>query len=219
MSASSGTATFRPPADRTPVPVSALVRMADALAWPLLLVDDQAVLHHANHSGRAMLVTGQPLRLDAQQRLQPASPSHRADFWLALQAAAAGQARELRWPGRPGGSTATLRPLAPLPGASVLLLLDLKPAFRATPTRRPDVQAYAEARGLSAAQLQLLLALAEGRSVRQLASDLQLPPSTVRSRLVTLRHKTGHERIDDLLRTLWALPPEMEVIGTAADGK
>lgn len=216
MSASPGAAASRPPVGQMPVLVSALVRMADALAWPLVLVDDQGVLHHANHSGRAVLATGQPLRLDAQQRLQPASQSQRADFWLALQAAAAGQPRELRWPGKSGGSTATLRPLTPLPGAAVLLLLDLKPDFHAAPTRRPDVEAYGQAHDLSPAQQQLLQALAEGRRVKQLASDLRLPPSTVRSRLVALRHKTGHARIDDLLRTLWALPP---VLGAAADGK
>ncbi len=212
MSATPGAAAARPPADLVP----ALVRMADALAWPLVLVDEQGALHHANHSGRTVLARGQPLRLDAQQRLQPASPSHRADFCLALQAAAAGQVRELRWPGKPGGTSATLRPLAPLPGRSVLLLLDLKPDFLAAPVRRPDVVAYGQAHGLSAAQQQLLQTLADGRRVAQMAGDLRLPPSTLRSRLVTLRCKTGHRSLGDLLRTLWALPP---ALGAGADGK
>lgn len=213
MCAAPGAAPARPPVDLVP----ALVRMADALAWPLVLVDEQGALHHANDSGHAVLASGQPMRLDAQLRLQPASPSHRADFCRALQAAAAGQVRELRWLGRPGGSTAMLRPLAPLPGASVLLLLlDLKPDFHGTATRRPDVAAYGQAHDLSPAQQQLLQALAEGRRVAQLATDLKLPPSTVRSRLVALRRKTGHAGIDALLRTLWALPPAQ---GIAADAK
>ena len=212
MSAAPGAAAFRPPT----VLVPALVRMADALAWPLLLVDEQGALHHANDSGRAVLSAGQPLRLDAQHRLQPASPSYRADFCLALLSARRGQICELRWPGRPGGQAATLRPLAPLPGGSTLLLLELKPDFHAKQAPRPDVAGYAQARGLSSAQQQLLQALAEGRRVVQMADDLHLPPSTVRSRLVALRRKTGHAGIGELLRTLWALPP---VLVAAADGK
>jgi DNA-binding CsgD family transcriptional regulator len=212
MSAAPGAIASRPPAELVP----ALVRLADALAWPLLLVDDQGVLHHANDSGRNLLTAGQPLRLDGHRRLQPASPSYRADFWVALRAAAAGKVCELRWPGAPGGRTATLRPLAPLPAGSALLLLELKPAFHAAPVRRPDVTAYAQAHGLSAAQTQLLLALAEGRRVSQLAADLKLPPSTVRSRLVAVRRKTGHGHVDELLRTLWSLPPALDRV---ADGK
>lgn len=205
MSAAHGAAAFRPPAELVP----ALVRMADALAWPLLLVDEQGALQHANDSGRRLLAAGQPLRLEAGRRVQPASPSYRADFWMALQAAAAGQVCDLRWPGAPGGRTATLRPLALLPASGKLLLLELKPAFHAAPVRRPDVTAFARSQGLSTPQTQLLLALAEGRRVSQLAAELRLPPSTVRSRLVAVRRKTGHRRVDELLRTLWALPPAL----------
>ena len=215
MSAAPGATAFRPPVELVP----ALVRMADALAWPLLLVDEQGALHHANDSGLSLLKAGQPLRLDAHRRLQPATPSYRAEFWVALQAAAAGQVCDLRWPGAPGGRTATLRPLtplAPLAAGSALLLLELKPAFHAAPVRRPDVTAYARSHGLSAAQTQLLLALAEGRQVSQLATELGLSPSTVRSRLVAVRRKTGHGRVDELLRTLWSLPP---ALAGAADGK
>ena len=211
-------AAARPPDDLVP----ALVRMADALAWPLMLVDDQGPLHHANHSARALLAAGRPLRLGPQRRLQPAAASYQGDFWLALQAAAVGQVCELHWPGSPGspGSpgdrAATLRSLAQLPGGSALLLLDLPPDFNRARWPRPDVAGYAQAHGLSAAQQLLLQALAQGCSVAQVAAEQGLPPSTVRSRLVALRRKTGHARVDELLRTLWALPP---ALGAAVDGK
>jgi DNA-binding CsgD family transcriptional regulator len=82
--------------------------------------------------------------------------------------------------------------------------------------RRTTTRRLRTALGLSAAQTQLLLALADGRRVSQLAAELKLPPSTVRSRLVVVRRKTGHERVDDLLRTLWSLPPALAGV---ADGK
>lgn len=192
------------------------MRLADALDWPLVLLDDHAVVHHANGSGRAVLARGQPLQVDAQQRLQPAAPSHRPDFRLALKAAAAGEMRECRWPGRPGGIGATLRPLAPMPGGQMLLLLELKPAAPAAGARRLDVAAFAQAHGLPGVQQQLLQALAEGRSVAQMAADMAMPASTVRGRLLALRRKTGHADNDALRRTLWALPP---MIGGVDDGK
>jgi DNA-binding CsgD family transcriptional regulator len=181
------------------------MRLADALDWPLVLLDDEALVHHANCSGRTLLARGQPLQLDAQQRVQPAAPSHRPDFRLALQAAAAGEMRHCRWPGRPGGIGATLRPLAPLPSGERLVLLELKPAHVAAP--RPDVGAFAQAHELSAQQQRLLQALAQGHSTVQMAAGLGLPASTLRGRLLALRRKTGHADNDALRRTLWALPP------------
>lgn len=115
---------LHPTADLAP----ALERMADALAWPLMLVDEQGYLHHANRTAHELLAVGHPLRLDDQRRLQPAALSYRADLQLALHEAARGLTRELSWPGRPGGSRGTLRPLARLPDGTPLLLLDLQPA-------------------------------------------------------------------------------------------
>lgn len=194
----------------------ALERLADALAWPLWLLDEQGRPQHANRAAQRLLAAGQPLQLGAQNSLQPTALPHRAEFAQALRAAAMGQRQALRWPGQPGGYAAALQALAPLASGRTLLLLalDSPPAPRSTLT--PDLLAYGQAHGLSPAEQRVLQALSEGHSATHAAQQLGLAVSTVRSHIGALRSKTGHATLSALVQTLARLPPRLWL---AADGK
>ena len=186
----------------------ALARVADLLAWPLVLVDADCVLHHANRAAHQALLAGQPLRL-LDQRVQPAAAPCRADFCAALHAAAAGRPGILRWPGRPGGYDGTVQLLSRLPGGATLLLLALtaQAAQAAQAGQTPDLQAYAQTLRLTAAESRVLNLLAQGLDTRQVAARLGVATSTTRSQIASLRRKTGHASVAQLLRYLHRLPP------------
>ena len=76
-----------------------LAQVADALAWPLLLLRADTTLLHANEAARGLLRQGQPLHISRQREVQPASLRHHAAFEQACDAALAKQpTRLLRWP-------------------------------------------------------------------------------------------------------------------------
>lgn len=211
-----------PVAPVTPAELApALARMADLLAWPLMLVDEHGALRHANRAARRLLRAGKPLRLLPNQQLQPAAAAWRAEFAGALEAAALGQPGVLRWPGRPLGFQGTLQALNELNelnrpadrGArTTLLLLALAPASGLT----PDLAAYGAAHRLTAAEQRVLSLLARGRNAAQAAADAGVAVSTARSHIASLRRKTGHTSVAALLLDLNRLPP---VLGSSGDGK
>ena len=201
------------PAHLAPAPL----HLADALAWPLLLMDACGVLRHANLAARQCLADRQPLRQLAQQRLVPAAERLRPAFEEALQAAAAGQPQLLAWPTPAGEIQGRLHRL-PSPaagdkqtgtarGAEALLMLVL--AVNARPG--PDLPAYAGARQLNAPEKRVLQALVRAGSVGRVAADLGLATSTVRRHVNALCRKTGHASVAELLMTVGRLPPAMHI--------
>lgn len=193
----------------------ALARVADLLAWPLFLVDPDGALRHANRAARQVLLTGQPLRLSDQRRLQPAAAPYCAEFCAALQAAAAGRPGLLRWPGRPGGFGGTVQLLSRLPGGTTLLLL----ALTAHAGQSPDLQAYAQNQRLTAAESRVLGLLAQGLDARQVAARLGVAASTIRSQMASLRRKTGHASVAELQQHLRRLPPVLGPEDSGSDGE
>lgn len=104
------------PRNEPPVPAAALAAALDALAQPLLLLDRDGRLLHANTAAHECLATGKLLRYDMQGRPQPARAAWRAGFARALAAAADGVPGCLEPPRC--GPAASLRPL----GAGHVLL-------------------------------------------------------------------------------------------------
>lgn len=183
----------------------ALLRLADALAWPLLLLDADGVLRHANLAARQCLADHQPLRQLAHQRLVPAAEGLRPAFVAALQAAAAGQPQVLAWPTPDGEIQGRLHRLPLAAGTQTRLMLVL--AVNGQPG--PDLPAYAGANHLGAPERRVLQALVRAGSVDRVAADLGLAPSTVRRHINALRRKTGHASVAELLMTVGRLPPSM----------
>ena len=183
----------------------ALLRLADALAWPLLLMDAHGVLRHANLAARQCLADRQPLCRLAHQRLSPLAEPLRPAFVAALQAAAAGQPQVLAWPTPAGEIQGHLHRLPHAADTETLLMLVL--SVNGQPG--PDLPAYASASHLSAPELRVLDALVRAGSVHRVAADLGLASSTVRRHVNALRRKTGHASVAELLMTVGRLPPAM----------
>ena len=169
----------------------ALLRLADVLAWPLLLMDAHGMLRHANLAARQCLADRQPLCRLAHQRLSPAADSLQPAFEAALQAAAAGQPQLLAWPTAAGEIQGRLHRLPHAAGTETLLMLVL--SVNGQPG--PDLPAYTTASHLSAPERRVLQALVRVGSADDLAdsvaADLGLAPSTVRRRFTALRRTTA----------------------------
>jgi DNA-binding CsgD family transcriptional regulator len=176
--------------------------LADALAWPLLLLRADGGLLHANRAARDMLQRGRPLRLSPRRQLVAAELQHRDALAEALRdVAASGAGRALHWAEADGSFNATLSRLAT--GKPPLLLLALA---------RPDggqgmLDDFAALHGLTAAESGVLRQLARGASSTRAAAALGVSTATVRSQTAALRRKTGHASVAALLRELAALPP------------
>ncbi|MCY7315118.1 MAG: hypothetical protein LH480_05710, partial [Rubrivivax sp.] len=168
-----------------PLPTAAqparLLRLADALGWPLLVLSAAGRVEQANSAGQAVLDAAAPVYCTAAQdgRVLPSAPSAAAGFKQAVQQAARGETVTLALPaavheGSPLAHTAdciaSLQPLlsageAPQPGR-VLLSLDTqrRPA--------PDLHSYAQALTLTPAQARVLHSLAHGLRPAQIAAAL-----------------------------------------------
>jgi DNA-binding CsgD family transcriptional regulator len=186
-----------------------LALVADALAWPLLLLDVEGRLLVANLAARQLLDTGMLLRLSTQSLVAPSDPRDATAFRQALQAAAAGDSPQLlQWHGAPHMKTigACLTRLADeaagAPGGPTLLL-----ALGADGARNNDLRAFAAHHGLSPAETRVLKRLALGESSVRAALALGVGAATVRSHTLSLRRKTGHASVAALLRTLAQMPP------------
>ena len=186
----------------------ALLRLADVLAWPLLLMDAHGMLRHANLAARQCLADRQPLCRPAHQRLAPAADSLRPAFEMALQAASAGQPQLLAWPTAAGEIQGRLHRLPHAAGTETLLMLVL--SVNGQPN--PDLPAYASASHLSAPERRVLQALVRVGSADGVAADLGLAPSTVRRHVNALCRKTGHATVAELLMTVGRLPPAMHTV-------
>jgi DNA-binding CsgD family transcriptional regulator len=185
------------------VTAAVLAQVADALAWPLLLLQSDGAVLHANAAAWRALHLGRPLRLSAQRRVEPAQPRLRADFTAALADAAAGRHRVLHWAAEGPPCNASLTALAADDGGRVPVLVALSLAE----TRAAGARAYAALHGLSGAETRVLERLALGESSGRAAAALGVTAATVRGQIVALRRKTGHASVGALVQTLAALPP------------
>jgi DNA-binding CsgD family transcriptional regulator len=192
------------PAANNEPPAQALALVADALAWPLLLLRLDGSLLHANAAARRLLRRGAPLQVTPQGRVQAADAALRPGLDAALQAAATSRLPQLlQWVAPKGRYSLSLSALA-APGQDCsAVLLALNPEV----DDRADLRAYATAHGLSEAETRVLGRLARGESSSRAAAALGVSTATVRSQAVSLRRKTGHASVAELLQALASLPP------------
>ena len=94
------------------VPAHWLAAMADALIWPLMLVDADGRLLHGNGAAHTLLARQRPLRLTAHQRIAASSAPRQAALLAALSQAAMGDAAVLHWGRRETEWLLSVRPLA-----------------------------------------------------------------------------------------------------------
>jgi DNA-binding CsgD family transcriptional regulator len=194
------------PLQRWPEPTaddqSRLVRMADALPWPLVALAPDAWVLHANQAAERLLDLGRPLRRDSQGRIKATQASHQAAWEAALDRACAGHGVSLRWPGHPVALRGTLHRLPGDEGGVALLLALSLPSGAGQ-----DLATYAQAFQLTPAEQRVLSLLVAGADTAGAAVILGVSTSTVRSHLRALRRKTGQHSTVALLLAINALPP------------
>ena len=193
-------------------PIPGLARLADALAWPLMVLDDTGRLHHANRVAGALLMRGEPLQRAAGEPVQPRAEAQRSAFCRAVQGAAAGTTTTLCWVTPDGLCSVTLHPLPAGPGTPARCLLTVAPS-RAW---RADVAACATELSLSAIQTRVLHGLARGEDTAGMAAALGVTASTVRGHVAAVCRKSGYATAAALVQALKRLPP---AVGLAADGQ
>jgi DNA-binding CsgD family transcriptional regulator len=181
-----------------------LAQVADALAWPLFLMRADGFLLHANLAGRELLRKGRVLHLSPENRVEAAAVRRRPALTEALQTAASRQQRVvLHAATGKAGFAATVTPLPSAPGGSGPLLLALTPGD----VPGSDSDEFAALHGLTAAETRVMRRLALGESSSRAAHALGVKPATVRTQVVSIRRKTGHASVAELLQALAAVPP------------
>lgn len=184
-------------------PPALIASAADALAWPLLLLDPDGTLLHANLAARRMLCRGESFRRLPGGRIVPAAADQRRAFSRALQRAR-DQHERTDWlagsgPARIG---ATLTPLGAAAAQAPLLL-----ACGAEGGPSAGADAFARLNGLTAGEARVLQRLVCGDTTRRAAQALGVSPSTVRTQVASMRRKTGHASVRALLQGLSRTPP------------
>jgi DNA-binding CsgD family transcriptional regulator len=202
------------------LPQAVLAQMADALMWPLMVLHADGTLLHANRAARRLLSAQRGLTLLPDRHLGLLPAGRQAEWQAALLTARRGQTVVLTW-AADGGGLAAVGSLIPLgdpradtpDGGALLLAL--------SSIEQPDgqVQAYARMHRLSPAETRVLQRLAQGDTSGEAADALGVSAATVRSQIISLRRKTGHASVIDLLRGLARMPPVSPHLQSAAQGE
>ncbi|MDE2300580.1 MAG: helix-turn-helix transcriptional regulator [Burkholderiales bacterium] len=203
--------------ERRAAPVHArhwLAATLDEIDYGMLLLADESQVIHANHAARAELDSAHPLQLFGGELRARRAPDV-LPLAEALQAAAQRGLRKLLTLG--AGAQKVSVSVVPLsgpdePGAAVtLLMLGKRQVCEVL-----SVQGYARSHGLTSAETRVLAALCRGTPPTEIAADVGVAISTVRTQIGNIRLKTGAQSIRALVQQVAVLPPLMGVLRGAA---
>jgi DNA-binding CsgD family transcriptional regulator/PAS domain-containing protein len=179
----------------------------DALLAPILLINDEGHIIHCNNAARDLLVSADPIRSEGGSLAARATDSAKAlDSALS---AVLNRSRE-----EPETAQVVFTPFSDgrAAFAHVLPIRSGTPRGQFEPRAAAAVfitpaseasglpfQAWASAFGLTAAEVRVLEALSKGLSIIEVATELEVAPTTARTHLARLMHKTGTRRQADFL--------------------
>lgn len=152
----------------------------DALAVPIVIVDAGGRIEHANAAASRLIAAG---TIPARNGVLPAAGADGSQ----------GRTFMLGGAGRPG-LIATVLPLAAAEGGGARAVFF---HHTETPVQLPG-EAFAKLYGLTGTELRIVMFLAEGLGVAEIAERLGSAAETVRWHLKNLRAKTGRSRIGEL---------------------
>ena len=213
MAGAGADASVRPMTDAAPSRLFAgdasplLARLGDALAWPLIVVDAQAVLLHANRAARLLLADGTHLRLAPGRCVQAVAKPQQVSFAAAMRAAGGGSSTQLRWPAEGGTWTLTVQPLSRAHDSRPLVLLAGSPLHASGIDL--GLQGIAQSWSLTPTQTRVLHLLCLGQGASAVAQALGVAPSTARTHIQALRQKSGYDSVAMLIASLNRLPPPL----------
>lgn len=180
----------------------------DALLAPVLLVNDESHIIHCNHAARELLASADPVRSVGGVLTARATDAAKA-LASALSAALNGSRAE------PETAQVVFTPFSDgraafahvLPIRSGTPRGQFEPRAAAavfiTPANRASglpFHAWATSFGLTAAEVRVLELLSKGLSISEAAVELEVAPTTARTHLARLMHKTGTTRQADVLQ-------------------
>jgi DNA-binding CsgD family transcriptional regulator len=185
-----------------------LTRMLDEIDYGMLLISTDAQVLYLNHAARLELDGDHPLQL-----LGGSLRTQRAQDVAPLYDALAGAQRGLRKLVTMGsGVHRVCVSVVPLPAGSGQRREDESPATLLVLGKRQvceqlSVQGFARSMQLTPAETRVLELLCAGVRPAQIAHQLDVAVSTVRTQIGSIRAKTGAASIGDLVRMVSVLPP------------
>jgi len=186
-----------------------LASTLDELDYGILLLLDGTDVVHVNHAALVELQTQHPLRLMGTQ-IRARVPHDEARLQGAILGAASRGLRRLLTLGSDTAcATVSVIPLETRESGArvVLLVLGKRNASEAL-----SIQGFANSRGLTPAEARVLQSLCNGVPPVQVAHELGVAISTVRSQLTSIRTKTGAPSLRALVAQVSVLPPMKSVL-------
>lgn len=181
-----------------------LSMMLDEIDYGMLLLNEEAVVLHANHAARAELDATHPLQVLGRQL----RARHAIDVARLHDALAAASLRGLRRLVQLGeGDGRVTLSVVPLPDGHTLVVLGKRRL-----SERLSVQCFARAHGLTPAETRVLELLCENHTPREIAELNGVGLATVRTQIGSIRAKTGAATIRELVRQVAVLPPIVSAI-------
>ncbi len=174
-----------------------LAEIIDSLATPVIIIDDCANLVHSNHTALQLIASGEVVLVEHNSLVTAA---HSASKDALAQALISGlrMAQSMALRKRHGGDLiASFLPLAGISGGAAHAAI-----FFHDPDREFQLpgEALAKLYRLTGTELRLLLALAHGATLNEIAARSGTAIATVRSHLKNLFTKTGKTRQSDLVQ-------------------
>lgn len=187
-----------------------LAATLDEIDYGMLLLHDGPHVLQVNHAARAELDGTHPLQLLGRE-LRARHPQDVTPLADALRGASQRGLRRLLTLG--DSEHRTSLSVVPLPasddrfGPVTLLILGKRHVCELL-----SAQGFARSHGLTSAETRVLAALCQGTTPAEIAVQLGVAISTVRTQISTIRSKTGAESIRELVRQVAVLPPLMSVL-------
>lgn len=187
-----------------------LIGVLDEIDYGVILVDAQARLLHANSCARARLRVADGLRMEAG-RLAACQPHEQIELASAILAAASrGLRRLIHVAGLAHAvSVAVVPARAGASGEGGALVM----MSRSHVCEPLSTDCFARSHGLTQTESRVLHALCAGQPPADIAADLGVALSTVRTHIGTIRAKTGAPSVRQLLHRVAQLPPMRQVLG------
>ena len=181
-----------------------LALLMDELAHGVVILTTQGRLLHANQAARHELGRGRALCI-SDDRVQPCMPHSTSTLTEALTSAAQGKRSliELADAEGPGLSLAVLPLKSENSGSAHAALL----FSRASVCESLMIGFFARSHGLTATEEHVLGILCQGSSAPQIARQLNVAVSTVRSHVRSLCTKTRSKGVRELVSRVAVLPP------------
>jgi DNA-binding CsgD family transcriptional regulator len=185
-----------------------LAATLDEIDYGMLLLTETQVIH-ANHAARAELDAPHPLQLSGRE-LRARRPQDAMALADALLAARRGLRKLLTLGDGAQRISVSVVPLSSADdpsGPVTLVMLGKRHVCEVL-----SVQGYARSFRLTAAETRVLAALCRGVPPTEIAAEVGVAISTVRTQIGNIRQKTGAESIRALVQQVAVLPPLMGVL-------